>query len=236
MLSIDHVGRNANGGADGGQYEIDRSDLASRIYQVLKSKILSGELAPGQRLSLDEFAQYFDVSVTPIRDALRLLAAEGLVDLKQRRGAFVAQPSTDDIRQVYQLRELLECAAVEHAVAAGAGWLEEIECLLDAMAATNVGDSHKDYLAYIHLDQCFHQALIDTVGNRKLSEIYASLGSFTLVTLVLCHEREQRAIGTLDEHRTIVEALRAGSVGEACAAIRTHLRNAAEDLARRIAA
>ena len=74
-------------------YEIDRRDLSDRVYQVLRTEILSGKLAPGQRLSLEEFAQHFKVSITPVRDALRQLAADGLVEPHSRRGAFATQPT-----------------------------------------------------------------------------------------------------------------------------------------------
>ena len=71
----------------------DNRDLSSRVYQVLQQDILQGQLPPGARLSLDDLAERFGISVSPIRDALRLLAADGLVELRSRRGAFVTQPS-----------------------------------------------------------------------------------------------------------------------------------------------
>ncbi len=215
-------------------YPIDHSDLAERIYQVLRDEILCGKLQPGQRLSLDEFAQYFHVSVTPVRDALRLLASEGLVELRQRRGAFVTMPSAQAVRDVFQIRELLECSAVDFLLEQGGRACAEMQDLLDEIAAATTGESYTDYLSYIHLDQRFHQYMIDCLGNERLSELYSSLGSFTLVTLILHSSGTHRARPTLDEHRAIMAALQAGDAQAARSAIRAHLRNAGSELLRRL--
>ncbi|HEX2924005.1 MAG TPA: GntR family transcriptional regulator [Chloroflexota bacterium] len=215
-------------------YEIDRRDLSDRVYQVLRTQILSGKLAPGQRLSLDEFAQYFKVSITPVRDALRQLSSDGLVELQPRRGAFVTQPTWSHVEEVYQIREILECAAVEFVIRRGGEALREMEQLVEEIIGTTVGEVHSDYLAYIRLDQRFHQFLIDCVGNKKLSEIYAGLRSHTLVTLALYSSADQRATDTLSEHEAILDALRRGDVVAAQSALRTHLRNAKAEIERKV--
>jgi DNA-binding GntR family transcriptional regulator len=220
----------------GDHYDIDRRDLSDRVYQVLRTEILSAKLAPGQRLSLEEFAQRFRVSITPVRDALRLLAAEGLVQLQPRRGAFVTQPSLALIEEVYQTREILECAAVDFVIQKGADTLRELERVVQQIVENTVGESHADYLAYVRLDQRFHQCLIDCVGNRTLSEIYAGLRSHTLVTLALYSARDQRASETLSEHQAILDSLRRGEAEAARAALRVHLQNAKEEISRKLAA
>ncbi len=217
-----------------GYYDVDNSELSLRIYHALKRMILTSQLAPGQRLSLEEYADHFNVSITPVRDALRALAADGLVEMQPRRGAFVTQPSEKQVREAFQIREVFECAAVDSAIQAGQSVLSDLERMVDEIAATTVGDSHTDYLAYIHLDQRFHQRLIDSMNNQKLSEIYAGLHSFTLITLLLCRASSQRASNTLEEHRGIVVALRAGDAQAAKRAITDHLRHAQEELIGRL--
>jgi DNA-binding GntR family transcriptional regulator len=217
-------------------YHIGRGALADRICEVLKRDILSGRLVPGQRLSLEEFAQYFQVSITPVRDALRLLAADGLVELIPRRGAFVTQPVWEDLKEIYHIREILECAAVPAIQRKGAPVLRKLRDLLEQMAMTNMGESHRDYLSYIRLDQRFHQSLVDCLDNRRLSQIYASLGSHTLVTRALYSASNQRASETLAEHRAILAALEKGQEEEARAAIHTHLQNGQTEIRRQISA
>ena len=218
------------------QYEIDRRDLSDQVYQVMKREILSGGLHPGERLSLEAFAQRFGVSVTPVRDALRLLAADGLVELLSRRGAFVTRPSWEDIEEVYQIREIIECAAVDAVIQKGKTAIEELQHLVEEMAETNVGESHSDYPVYIHLDQRLHQRVVDCLENRKLSEMYAGLRGHTLVARVLYSASDQRASMTLGEHRDIVEALGEGNADAARTAIRRHLRNARAEILQQISA
>jgi len=216
------------------RYAIDRRDLSDQVYQVMKREILSGRLAPGDRLSLDEFAQRFGVSVTPVRDALRLLAADGLVELLSRRGAFVTRPSWEDIEEVYQAREILECAAVDAVIQEGPSAIRELQDLVEQMAATNVGESHSDYPTYIRLDQRLHQFIVDCVGNRKLSEMYADLRGHTLVARALYSASDQRASATLGEHRYIVDALANGDTDAAKDSIRVHLQNARAEILQQI--
>ncbi|NLE76214.1 MAG: GntR family transcriptional regulator [Chloroflexi bacterium] len=222
--------------ADENLYPIDRRDLSDRIYQEIKQRIMAGRFAAGQKLSLDELAQGFGVSVTPVRDALRLLAAEGLVELLSRRGAFVTQPSAAVVEEVYQIREILECAAVEATLAKGHSVLSSLDDLVEQIAATQKGESHADYLSYIQLDQRFHQTMIGCLGNRKLSEIYAGMGCHTIVARALYTASDQRASDTLAEHKAIVGALRRGDVEAAKAAIRAHLRNAKGEILQQIPA
>jgi DNA-binding GntR family transcriptional regulator len=211
----------------------DNRDLSSRVYQVLQQEILQGLLPPGSRLSLDDLAARFGISVSPIRDALRLLGADGLVELRSRRGAFVTQPSRQDIEEVFQFRAILECAAVDAVIAAGTPVLDVLRGQVEAMTATMVGETHADYLTYIQHDQGFHRTLVEAMGNGKLLESYASLAGFTLIARMLHRSESHRAMATLAEHRAILEALAARDAEAARAAIRTHIEHACADLVRR---
>ena len=217
-------------------YEIDRRDLSDQVYQVLKRDILSGRVQPGERLSLEEFAQRFGVSITPVRDALRLLAADGLVELLSRRGAFVTRPSWEDIREVYHIREIIECAAVDAVIRKGDSAIEELQHLVEQMAETNVGESHSDYPAYIELDQRLHQYIVDCLENNKLSEMYAGLRGHTLVARVLYSASDQRASMTLGEHRDILDAFRRSDGDAARREISRHLENARAEISEQIRA
>ena len=211
----------------------DNRDLSSRVYQVLQQDILQGQFPPGARLSLDDLAERFGISVSPIRDALRLLAADGLVELRSRRGAFVTQPSRAVIHEVFQFRAILECAAVDYAIAAGPPIFAALGDQIKAMTATMVGDTHADYLTYIRHDQDFHRTLVGAIGNGKISESYASLASFALIARMLHRSESHRATATLAEHHAILTALIAKDADAARAAIRAHLDHASADLIRR---
>jgi DNA-binding GntR family transcriptional regulator len=234
-LSFDHFLEERTVDIPGDYYEIDHRDLPDRVYQVLRRDILSGKFAPGQKLPLEEFARYFRVSITPVRDAFRLLASDGLVELLPRRGAFVTQSSAKGVEEVYQIREIMECASVDYVLLRGCVALEELQRLIDSIAATNVGETHSDYLAYISLDSKFHQFLVDCIGNRRMSDMFANLRSHTLVLHALYSAPNQRATGTFNEHESILAALRAGDADAARAAVREHLRNARTEVQQKLA-
>lgn len=220
------------GARDAARGAFDSRDLSVRVYQVLQQDILDGLLPPGARLSLDDLAERFGVSVSPIRDALRLLAADGLVELRSRRGAFVTAPSRAVILEACQFRAILERAAIDAAIAVGAPLLAQLRAHVEAMPATVVGDTHTDYMAYLRHDQAFHQLLIDAVGNRMFSASYVGLSSFTLIARMLHVASSHRATETLAEHRAILDAIAAGDAGAARAAIDLHLQHACDDLLR----
>lgn len=230
-MTIPAASGNVSRPADGPEF--DSRDLSVRVLQVLQREIRQGLLLPGSRLSLEELAERFGVSVSPIRDALRLLAADGLVELRSRRGAFVTQPSHTVIHEVFQFRAILECAAVEAVINGGPEIIDALRARVEAMPATMVGDTHADYLTYIHHDQVFHRTLVDAIGNGRLSESYASLAGFTLIARMLHRSGSHRAAETLAEHRAILDALAAREAEAERAAIHAHLDRACADLVRR---
>lgn len=208
--------------------------LSDRIYDILKREILAGRLAPGQHLALEEVSQKLGVSTTPIRDAFGLLAADGLVECLPRRGTFVARLTPTMVKETFQLREFLECAAVEFALQEGAPLVAEMQELAEQMAALAARGSHDDALEYARLEQRFHKLPIECVGNGRLCEIFASLTSIATIGFVLCWPDIARAAEIDTEHRAIIGALASGSAEAARAAVRDHLQNGRADLLRRL--
>jgi DNA-binding GntR family transcriptional regulator len=216
--------------------EVHPARLSDQAYSILRSEILSGTLPPGHRLKYGNLAGRFSVSISPVRDAVQRLASEGLVKLIPRRGAVVTEVTPKLVAEVYQIREMIECAALSSVVDAGQQAIEALEKTLQQMAATTVGDSHSDYLAYINLDESFHQSIVSCVGNSTLSELYAHLRSHTIAARVLNRAPDQRASQTLDEHAAIVTALRSGNLASSQQALRIHLGNARDEIIRRLPA
>ncbi len=95
-----------------------RENLAEAVYRVLREAITDGSLPPGERLREIPLARRFGVSTTPVREALRRLEREGLVEINPRRGAVVPRFEPADIAQLYEAREVLECRAVRRAAEA----------------------------------------------------------------------------------------------------------------------
>ncbi len=206
--------------------------LSDRVYSLIKKDILTGKLKPGEHLPLEATAESLGVSTTPVRDAFGLLAADGLVDWRPRRGAYVAHLSAQAIAEAYQVRECIECCALEYALRKGAPVLAEMRELAAQIAAVPAGDERANAHARAQLELRFHGLPIASVGNSKLSEIHAGLNSIITIGSVLCPLTPERVAETEAEHQAIVDALSRGDLEGAQAAMRAHLRNARAHLLR----
>lgn len=191
------------------------------IRRVLASRIIAGELEPGTPLDETLLAGEFAVSRTPVRDALRLLAASGLVDQKPHARALVAKPAPDELAGMFEVMGYLEalcaglCAAMMTAAERDA---------LDAQHAQMAGIVRAgDTTGYAEANDAFHTAIYDGAHNAYLSEITIS----TRQRLQPFRRAQFGARGRLAqshaEHGLIVEAILRGDRAEAEAAMRKHI-------------
>src|SRR4051794_31633183 len=93
---------------------IDQNGLSRQVYTRLKNAILNGTFAQGERLSTEELAKHFEVSIMPVRDALKLLEADGLVQIMPRRGVFVSEVNAKTVQEIFHIRKIIERGAVEN--------------------------------------------------------------------------------------------------------------------------
>lgn len=201
--------------------------LTDTVYALLRERILGGSFAPGERLKVDALAQQLNVSQTPLKGALALLVADGLVEVQPRRGTFVAQVSPRQISEMLSIRRALELLATEtildHVTA------EDITHLRDLIEqiehATDV-DAH--YRGNYEL----HKRLVELSGNRKLSEFYTELNGHIHMALIhsSSHRWRTRAGAEATEHRAIVDALDKRDLTALAAAITDHLSRASASL------
>lgn len=192
---------------------------AQLVYQSLRQRIGSLELAPGTRLHEVELAASLSVSRTPVREALRLLLAEGLVRELPTGGVVVAPLDPDEMRQLYVVRSALEGVAAREACARVTDAdLTALDALVDQMSRL------LDYPAeMLRLGQAFHARLLEVAGNPHLEQLLHRLRGHL--------ERYQSVTATIDprrsvayaEHREILEAVRAGAAEEAERLMRSHV-------------
>lgn len=205
--------------------------LREIVAEQLRSMILSGELAAGERLLEDKLAERLGVSRNPVREAIRALEATGLVEVVPRRGAYVCQPDLDELRQLLDLRSALEGHAAESAARRSpAGLVETLRsCLDEGQRAAAEGNTVR--AAELHLE--FHRAIEGASGNPHLTNAIEPVRERTeLVFSILLEDR----VGGWDEHRRILDAIAAGDGERAREAVRQHLTSVADDLDRRAAA
>jgi DNA-binding GntR family transcriptional regulator len=196
--------------------------LYQEVADRLRRLIYAGELAPGASIDELALAGDFGISRTPLREALKVLHAEGLVRLTPRRGSFVAGELTPaDLDELFPVMALLEgrCAfeAVKKATPADVKRLDALHLRLEKVA------SKGDVAAYYENNYAFHEAIQELAANPWLSRIVSELRRF----LKLLRGRQLRVPGrleaSLEEHRQIMRALRRGDAARAERIMRDHL-------------
>jgi DNA-binding GntR family transcriptional regulator len=200
----------------------DNLTLRERVHDHLKQEILANRYAPGSLLLEVPLSASLGVSRGPIREALRSLEAEGLVQITPRRGAVVTTLSRRDFLEAYQVREALEALGVRLAVprlteAALAALEERIERMEEHVRAGDVD-------AFFEANAAFHEAIVEASENRKLIESYrrlmAQMGPYRRPSAHLRGNLER----SVAEHREIIAAARAADVEAAVGLALAHIQ------------
>ena len=198
--------------------------LYQEVAERLRQQIFSRELAPGSWIDELRLAAQFGISRTPMREALKVLAVEGLVTMKLRRGAYVTEMSATDVAQVYHLLALLESDAVACVAAqATPAQLAELQALHDVLE-TQTGQRD----AFFATNEQFHTAVLRIAGNRWAAQIVADLRKVMKLNRQLSLLKQGRIEDSLAEHRLVMLAIAAGDADAARASMRTHFAGGLE--------
>lgn len=209
---------------------IPASALYEEVAERLRSRIFSHELAPGTWIDEQALAEQYGISRTPLREALKVLAAEGLVTLKPRRGCYVTELSERDLDEIFPLLGLLEGrCAFEAAQNARSEDLRSLQALHDQLEqAASTGNIE----GFFEANQAFHRAIQEIAGNRWAIQL---IGDLRKVLKLMRHQslfREGRLEQSLAEHRGIVSAVLSRDASGAETAMRAHLDHGRRALAR----
>jgi DNA-binding GntR family transcriptional regulator len=186
-----------------------RRPKAREAYQMLSNAIVSGELAGGEFLNESELAEQLGMSRTPVREALSRLSKDRLVDLVPGRGAFVRDVSLSDLRDIYELRKVLECFAAEEAgttvsdddiAEMESEWLEIRDL---AAAGDDVG-----YERVSRLDNRFHSLIIDNCTNQRLKDFMHLLNQEILRYQLVTARTLNDIHDTAEQHLRLVAHLK----------------------------
>ncbi|HVV10829.1 GntR family transcriptional regulator [Amycolatopsis sp.] len=191
-----------------------------KAYQFLKRTVLADPELEGAFVSEQDVAEQVGVSRTPVREALLQLASEELVQLVPNRGAYIAPLSGRDLRELFELRGVLERYAAQRAIETGNVPVAELQAAMEQQKRFEDPAHAKEFIEFDHL---FHSVLVDSVGNSMLSKTYASLRARQmragLTALSRSSDRQERVLA---EHYAIFKALELGAVSTAIAAIDHH--------------
>jgi len=195
--------------------------LYEQVAERLREQIYARQLEPGSWIDEQKLAGEYGISRTPLREALKVLATEGLVTMKVRRGAYVTEMSEDDVRQIYRMLALLESdAAAELASRLGASDLDALEAqhaLLEATVAL------RD--EFFRHNERFHLLVLSLAGNRWRLQIVNDLRKMMKLNRHHSLFKQGRLSESLQEHRAIMQALRDRDATAAAALMQQHFQH-----------
>ncbi|GAA3970738.1 GntR family transcriptional regulator [Actinomadura viridis] len=173
---------------------------------ALRRLIVSGELRPGQRVNQEDIAARVGLSVAPVREALRVLAQEGQLTYRPRRGYFVTELQYEDLSEIYELRRILEERAARHALP-----------MLDDSALRRIDEAARtcaeaaaagDVAAELAANRVFHFAVMETPGQPHVLRLIRLLWDSTEVYRAMYYNLPEERAASVDAHDRIIEAIR----------------------------
>jgi DNA-binding GntR family transcriptional regulator len=198
--------------------------LYEEVAELLRQRIFSSELAPGSWIDEMRLAEEYGISRTPMREALKVLAAEGLVTMKVRRGAYVTEVNEKDQRDVYHLLALLESdAAGVVASTAIQAQLQDLKDLHQELASA-VNDTER----FFEVNERFHRRLLEIADNRWRDQMVADLRKVMKLNRHNSLLKSGRIQESLSEHQALLDALLSRDQAASVQRMRVHFENGLE--------
>jgi len=198
--------------------------LYEEVAERLRQRIFSGELAAGDWIDELKIADELGISRTPLREAVKVLAAEGLVTMKVRRGAYVTETSPKDLADVYHLLALLETDAAQavalHADDAGRAELAALHAELESAIS--------DAARFFALNEAFHLRLLELADNRWRLQMVQDLRKVMKLHRRHSLQKAGRLQASLAEHRALMQAMAARDGAAAVACMQAHFQSGLE--------
>lgn len=204
---------------------IPRRSLHGELAGLLRDMMVNGELKPGEKISEQSLCARFGVSRTPLREALKVLAAEGLLNLSPNRGASVARVTPQEIDELFPIMGALEALAGEIACARiTPAQLEELRALHAAMVEHyRQGES----APYLRLNRIIHEKFFEIAGNTSLTQFYQTLMVRIHAVRFIARKSPERWQEAIKDHERMMEALVARDGARLGSILREHLRHKA---------
>lgn len=205
------------------------SNAVERAYEVIRAEILSGQLAPGERLREEDLVSRIGVSRTPVREALRRLEVDGYTVVQANRGASVSAYTKRDVDEIYGLRALLEGHAARRAAArVSPQHIERLEAIneqIRALKATTKNGIERQ-LRRSELNHAFHEVVLEASDNVRLAVIVRQLAQVALSARTFAQYSDEDEERALESHDELIRALKSGHPDWVEATMRSHIHNA----------
>jgi len=201
-------------------------NLDDKIYASVRDMLVSGQFEPGSRIVQEDLAASLGVSRTPLINALKRLAQEGLLEWIPRRGIFVRQLDLTELISLFEVRERLEPLAAELAAPrVTPDEAAKMQAQWQAMDA--LPDTDESHRAFVDLDRRFHWRLIELAGNPYLA---SAMGPVNMLAAAYLHGTPRPWSDTVSDHLRIIEALSRGDAAASGEAMRRHISQSLEAL------
>ncbi|MFC9787437.1 GntR family transcriptional regulator [Rhodococcus sp. NPDC127528] len=197
--------------------------LRERVYRSLRADLMSGRLAPSERLGEERLAELYGVSRTPVREALARLQSDGLVE-RDEHGLFPYRPRLDELGDLYELRIMLELGGIRRILDGGAG-RHDADVLgpeLDSWYALRKVAPEPD-AGFVVLDERFHTTLLASSGNPALADALGGVNAKVRPVRMFDYLTADRMSATIDEHISVAELILDGHLQRAHDALLGHI-------------
>lgn len=216
-----------------GKADLERASTAQKVADMLRERVLDGELAPGLRLSEEAIGGALGVSRNTLREAFRLLTRDRLLVHEHSRGVFVRRPTGDDVRDLYAARRVIECGALRLWNEVSDRQREAVRApVLQAVARAEKNDWAKAGQANIQ----FHRGIVGLAGSARLSDESDRLFAELMLAFRVAQEMDEFHQTYLPWNRKIVELLNNGTVEQAVDQLNEYFDAAEQDLVGRLEA
>ena len=210
-----------------------RVNTTDRVHGLLREAIISGELKPGSLHSVYKLADVFGVSRTPVREAVLRLADTGMVRVERNRGIRIRGVTVEDIREVFELRLIMEVPAASYAAVHGGPAL--IAAMREELAAMHAAAQADDEARFMKHDRALHDAISAVFGNQRLTAGIGALRDATQARGASTVHRSRGLAEIEQEHAPIVGALVDGDPVAAAARMEQHIIRTGTLLMRQVA-
>lgn len=198
------------------------ASLTDKAYRHIRDIVLTGKMAPGERLTVRPIAEALELSPTPVNTALSMLAREGIVEARMHRGYFVPVISVRDMTEIYEVRLGLDLIAIRRACSAD-NHHDIAATLFEQCDEQETKIAAEDVEGFIDLDIAFHELLWKLCGNRRLHHTGRYLLDRMRMGSTVSLHRTGRLAESLAEHRNIVAAIESGDERRGEQAVTRHL-------------
>jgi len=200
--------------------------LAAKAHESLRKAIINGELVPGRLYSMSALASHFNVSRTPVREALLLLSDQGMVRMERNQGIRILQTTVHDLEEVFALRLLLEVPATFRATRQMTP--TTLSKLRQQYRGMDRAAGNSDESRAMECDRHFHRIILDCSGNRRLASFVDTLRDVALTYGASTAGKSRTLRDIVAEHQPLLNCIEAGDAPAAAAIMRKHIVRTAE--------